>query len=536
LSSNSARVATSDIAGKAVRLLLRLSGSIIAVVAAFAAATAAGQAPPKVAGQVQRPPATLALVEDPAQQLHRIYQRAPSGGYTKSFTLNVVAGGDAEVEAQIVRATDGAEVKGWTRVGVTSGGTGTFAVAFPDGSHFVRFRKVGETGESAIQSVNRIGVGDNELMIGKSGMRNFSSTTGAPYPVVLPLQASSEILNLRRFSGHGYFDPTQRRRSNSRGVGTEEPPVGPTHSGTGGNGLLVYLQRAQAARGYPVGAYFLTSGGDLESWKPGGASFEALAAVLDAPKGPGWEFTRLHIFGAEDAAIRRVPGARVTTLYEEINAAIRARTGKPRLPVHISIIGPLNTRGSTDESSDEVRQAQLALPGLDRDVQVALNKLDQPLFDNFAHNSAAQHEQQARRWLQNVLAFDGLAPHGCQGPRGVKATIDEGADEIVIDVAHDGGRRLLDSLGRPDGTGLSAFDIMVNGRLLAPTAAYLDGGKVRLGYRSLEAKRGDTILWRYMYGERPDSSNVVYDDTSPQGDPRGCPMQPSRGWEPVSVD
>lgn len=493
---------------------------------------AAGRTPAREHGS----PA-LAVVEDPPQLLHRIYQRAPAGGYTKSFTVNVVDGGDADIEAQIVRATDGGEEKGFTKVGTTVGGTGMFPVAFPDGSHFVRFRKAGQSGARAVQSINRIGVGDNELMIGQSGMRNFSTTVGAPYPVALPLPTSSEIHNLRRYSGHGYFDPTQRIKPGKLGPGTEEPTVGPTNARTGGNGLLIYLKEAQATRGYPVGTYFFPVGGsNLDSWKPGGASFEAMAAALDAPRGPGWDFARLHIFGGEDNAIRKDSRARVTTLYEQIIAAIRARAGNPRLPVHISIIGPLNTRGSTDASSEEVRQAQLALPGVQPGVQVALNKLDQPLSDNFAHNTAVQHEQQARRWLQNVLAFDGLARHGCQGPRGVKATIAEGSDEIVIEVVHDGGRTLLDRSGNSDGTGLSAFDILKNGQPLAPTTARLDSGKVRLGYTGLAARRGDVVSWRYMHGERPDIANVVYDETSPRGDPRGCPMQPSRGWEPVSVD
>ena len=38
-----------------------------------------------------------------------------------------------------------------------------------------------------------------------------------------------------------------------------------------------------------------------------------------------------------------------------------------------------------------------------------------------------------------------------------------------------------------------------------------------------------------MYGERPDTASVVYDDTSQQGDSLGCTMQPSRNWLVISV-
>lgn len=493
--------------------------------------TALGRQPTRAQGSS----ATLAIVEDPPQQLNRIYQRDIKGGYTKSYTVKAVDGRNGDIEAQIVRATDGAEEVMWTKVGTTANGSATFEMRIPDGSRFVRFRIRGEP-SSAVQSINRIGVGDNELMIGQSGMRNFSSLIGQPYPVRMPLPASSEIRNLRRFSGHGYFDPTERINPTAFGPGTTEPIAGPTHARTGGNGLLEYLRKAQAARGYPVGAYFFPVGGtSLDTWVPGGTNFEAMAAILDAPDGPGWAFTRLHIFGGETNAVRRDSRERVTELYMQIIKSVRARTNKPDLPVHISLIGPLNTRGSTEASSDDIRQAQLALPGRDRYVQVALNKIDQPLSDNFAHNSPQQHAQQARRWLQNVLSFDRLVTHGCQGPRGIGATVGRGSDEIVIDVQHDGGKTLLDSSGSPAGRGLSGFYLQKNGKTLTPAEARLDKGYVRLSYPGLDAQPADGLAWRYMYGERPDITNVVYDDTAPQGDSKGCPMQPSRDWEAIAV-
>lgn len=478
----------------------------------------------------------LTVVEDAPKQLNRIYQRDPAGGYSKSFTVKVPDGGEADIEAQVVRATDGLEEVAWHRVATTRDGVATFDLRLPDGSHFVRFRKRGEP-TTAVQSINRIGVGDNELMIGQSGMRNFSSLIRRPFPVALPLPASSEIRNLRRYSGHGYFDPTERIRPTVLGPGTNEPIAGPTHSQTGGNGLLEYLRRAQAARGYPVGAYFFPIGGtNLDVWIPGGKGFDEMAAILDAPGGPGWAFTRLHIFGGESNSIRHDSRERVTDLYEQIIRTVRAKTKNPNLPVHIATIGPLNTRPSTDESSEAVRQAQLALPDRIPNVQVALNKLDQPLSDNFAHNTPQQHEEQARRWLQNVLFFDRLVPNGCQGPRGADAKALRGGDVVTISVQQDGGKTLVDSGGNPVGTGLSAFELRRNGETLSPVEASLSKGQVKLKYVGLNAQPGDQLAWRYMYGERPDITNVIYDDTSPQGDARGCPMQPSHGWQGISVE
>jgi hypothetical protein len=489
----------------------------------------------RLSATAQVPGYALVVVEDPPQQLNRIYQRDPGGGYTKSFTVKVVEGGDADVEAQIVRATDGGEEVPWRKVGTSRNGSATFDVRFSDGSHFIRFRKRGEP-SSTVQSINRIGVGDNELMIGQSGMRNFSSLIRQPYPVELPLAAGSEIRNLRRFSGHGYFDPTERIRPSVLGPGTNEPIAGPTQHLTGGNGLLEYLRKAQAARGYPVGAYFFPIGGtNLDVWIPGGKGFDAMAAILDAPGGPGWVFTRLHIFGGETNAVRNDSRERTTALYEQIVRAVRTKANKPDLPVHISLLGPLNTRHSTDESSEEVREAQMALPERDPRIQIALNKLDQPLSDNFAHNTPQQHEQQARRWLQNVLSFDRLVANGCQGPRGRDATVARGSDEIVITVQQDGGKTLLDSFANPAGTGLSSFQLQKNGKVLDHVEAYLDHGRVRLKSPGLDAQPDDKLSWRYMYGERPDIGNVVYDDTSPQGDSLGCPMQPSRNWQEISV-
>ena len=107
---------------------------------------------------------------------------------------------------------------------------------------------------------------------------------------------------------------------------------------------------------------------------------------------------------------------------------------------------------------------------------------------------------------------------------------------VTISVQQDGGKTLLDSAGNPAGTGLSAFELRRNGEILSPVEASLSKGQVKLKYVGLNAQPGDQLAWRYMYGERPDITNVIYDDTSPQGDARGCPMQPSRGWQGVSVE
>lgn len=513
------------------RTFSELLPSFAAVLALVAAGASTGFPAPSHASS----PA-LEILEEPAAQLNRIYQREKNGGYTKPFTIKVVDGSDVNIESQIIKASDGAVERKWMGVGSTHQGTGTFSIPFPDGSHFVKFRKAGDSLGPPVQSINRIGVGDNELMIGQSGMRNFSSLLGRPYPVALPLPSSSDIRNLRRYSGHGYFDPTERIKPTQFGPGTNEPVAGATHPQTGGNGLLEYLRKAQEARGYPVGAYFFPVGGSsLDSWIPGGSNFDGMAKVLDAPGGPGWAFTRLHIFGGEASSIKHDSAERVAQLYVQIIDAIRKKADRPDLPVHISLLGPLNTRPTTDESSETVRQAQWSLPGRRPNVQVALNKLDQPLSDDFAHHTPIQHEQQAHRWLQNVLFLDHLAPNGCQGPRGVKATVERGGTDIVIDVRQDGGKTLVDRVGNPAGTGLSAFEILRNGQVLSPTAASLDRGRVKLQFTGLNAQPNDLLRWRYMYGERPDIANVVYDDTSPRGDPQGCPMQPSRGWEAVTV-
>lgn len=464
--------------------------------------------------------------------------------YTKSLTVFSTLGGEITVEARTVDAATGAEILPWATVGTTSGGVLTFDLVLTAASHFPEVRQVGQTDPSNVRSVNRVGVGDVTLFLGYSDIAYWALQTAVPYPISWP-PPSAAIQSLRRHShpGFDWYNPAQDLETNQNGTGTGEPYAYPTFGNPRGNGLIVFLAAMQEALGYPAAAAFYPIGGTSltavsgrEDWRPAvGAAWVAMETAIETAGGPGWSgFKRAVISAGLADALASVSGASITAWYDDAKARLRLKTGNANFPIYIAPVGPYQL--STDADVDTVRQAQIDYidDNAGDHIYWAYGELDEALFDT-SHFTGLQYERFAKRFAQNVLYREYAAANGAQGPKISGGTAAAGGNSVTFTVTHDGGTTLKDGSGSTSGTGLTQFEIQVNGASRTITSAALSAGTIVIGFDGAALSASDVVGVRHQYGKQPSVTNVVRDDTSPGGsvawaDTVGAPLQPTRGW------
>lgn len=462
----------------------------------------------------------------------RVWQQNFFGVANVPVGVDVTHGDDAEIEVRLVSMLDGTTVGlDWTSIGMSSNlhAEGVLP-AVPAGFWYREQRKVGEADQHAIRDTTYpILVGDVEFWNGQSPGRKWWGGDGifAPFSseatnITLPGTGFAVYMG-RRWSGWSWADLTGTIESNSKRNGTNEPVIeeSPTNFGVGGNATAELSWRYATRRGYPLGIVAYNIGGRPYSyWREDtGPSWIAMAATIERPGGPGYNGRRaINTGGEKDANQRRGYDA----VFEDLcawEAQWRAKSGNPSIKLYVSILGPMATTESNDESVDQVRRAQMDWAKRPN-CYIAWSAASRPLgYNDSQHVDRRDPATYFAPWYERNTAFDdGVAgvTHGARGPNIVSVAMAAGSNEFVAEVEHDGGTTLLGFAdGSPASTGITGFSrFRLGGELRTVTSAWLDDGKVRGTVDGAAAVDGQSVELWFLYGGLPVTTNVPTDDTA----------------------
>ena len=476
-------------------------------------------------------PLTTVAVDAPTSSLgYNKFYRAVSGVAAVPVSGTVIIGADADIEMRRLNAATLAADGAWATIATSVGGVWSASPSIPEGSWYLQFRKVGERDvDAATDLTNRVGVGFVLLMIGQSnGMFEWTGGTKrfTPYPVPLPTPSTNTILNARRWSGYGWFSPTDTMRFNQNSAGTNEPFVGPLlPDGCGGNGLTQMCLQMQTEEGVPLCVLGYNIGGtDLESWLTGGSSWESMLETIDVAGGPGWDIDGTLLVAGERNAIDGTSKADYMTLMSQIHDQLRTETGDANTKLWVSVIG--GTTAATDDEVNEIIDAQLEYCATEADAYLSYSARDAVLFDS-QHPVVASYEDRFGPRIVQTMRYDlGLVAAPAIGPEISGGTASIGANTANVTVTQNGGTTLLDAAGSASGTGLTGFTVEVDGTARNVTAA-LNAGSIDLTWDGAETI--STVDIGYMRGAVPDVGNCIYDDTTIPGSDLGAPLQPTNG-------
>lgn len=476
-------------------------------------------------------PLTTVAVDPPTSSLgYNKFYRAVAGVAAVPVSGTVILGADADIEMRRINAATLAADGAWATIATSAGGVWSATPSIPEGSWYLQFRKVGERDVDAVtDTANRVGVGFVLLMIGQSnGMRQWAGGTMrfSPYPVTLPVVSTNTILGSRRWSGYGWFSPTEAIRFNANGAGTNEPYTGPLlPDGCGGNGLTQMCLQMQTEEGVPLCVLGYNIGGtDLESWLTGGSSWSNLLATIDVTGGPGWNIDGTLLVAGEANANAGTSKADYMDMMGQIHDQLRAETGDANTKLWVSIVGASTV--PTDAEINEIIDAQIEYCATEPDAYLSYSARDAVLLDS-QHPVATTYEDRFGPRIIQTMRYDlGLVAAPAIGPEISGGTAAIGANSANVTVTQHGGTTLLDAAGSASGTGLTSFTVEVDGTARNVTAA-LNAGSIDLTWDG--AATVSTIDIGYMRGAVPDVGNCIYDDTTIPGSDLGAPLQPTNG-------
>lgn len=439
----------------------------------------------------------------------RIYQRS-AGATAKSFTFSGTYAGvtPTAVQIRIVSSADASVVQDWTALtGATiAGGTwsGTLSVAQGGWFNFLA-RSVDAGGIEIVASAQSSadwGVGVLVACIGQSNMANMSAVSGSP---------PTADDRTKRFTASGWGAVVGNgaiRLANLLEVGANVP-IGLLDYALSGTGL----HAAYGGAGYWM---------DLT----GGAPYPLFATGLTAAGGD-CEFVLWH--QGESDALNSISKADYKADLDTLYGRIRTATGRSTstLKFGVAILGTNASASTTDASTDAIRQAHLEWVRDTAGAFWAGSSVDIARTDDF-HWAAAGYERMARRYAQAVLAQTGAVATGAGGPSISGAIRASGSAVVVVSVAQSGGTGLTEADGSTDGGSVTGFEVSNDdfATTLTVSSTAFSGNTVQL---TLSGVPSGTVKVRYQYGKNPTVSNAVYDNTAPQSDSIGLPLQPTIG-------
>lgn len=450
----------------------------------------------------------------------QIYQQVGgSATITFSGTHNP---GSENIEAQVVNAATGQVVVPWAVIAAApSGSTWSGTIVVPKGGFYYLYVRKAGSGK-AFRSSSTFGVGELILMWGQSNIRNMWSMQASPPG---PNQAT------RRWSksttGQWFIPDLPAQAS--------EPNTAYGANGFGGNGAVVFCNALSNSFGCPVGMLQLAIGGTtIDTWVSGGSSFVTMnTAIVAALGGPQYTFgTAIWLQGETDATGGTAPASYTSNLTLAFSN-LRTLASNAALPIYICVLGTMT--GGTDAGIDAIRQAIIAFTDANASGAefYGSSAVDLVRTDQY-HFSPPYYERMGRRFAQLILVTRGLKTVSAIGPKVTTATSSIGSNTIVVNVQQAGGTLLWDASNNPAGTGLTGFDVEVDTVVRTVTAAVITTAtKITLTFSGAPTVAAAKV--RYQYGGLPVITNPVYDNAPPQGDARGCPLQPTRGQVTVAV-
>ncbi len=455
---------------------------------------------------------------------NRIYQRNASST-ARVMTFAGAYGGltvPSTIEVKIVNDADDSTAQDWTALSSTSisGGAWSGHLSVPQGGWYnfvVRSKNGGGTVlATSAQSTNTWAVGVLVALLGQSNMQKMWTISSTPPTVNSKTKAYTTIV-----------PPTAPEESASGGWGV---PVG--------NGAIRFADCLQTSLGFPVGilTYAIgatalhASNGGSPYWMDltAGAPYPLFATGL-TEAGGDCEFVLWHQgeWDAQRGTTLAEYKADMDTLYSRIRTATGRSTST--LKFGCAILGSMDDGGSgaTAATMDAIRQAQLEWIRDTTGAFCAGSSVDMVRTD-FAHWTAPYYERMGRRYAQAIHFQTGGASYGGAGPSIGSATRASGSAVVVVNVSQAGGSSLREIDGSTDGGSLTGFEVSNDNfsTTLTVSSTAFSGNTVQI---TLSAVPTGTVKVRYQYGETPSITNPVYDNTTPQSDTIGLPLQPSIG-------
>lgn len=439
----------------------------------------------------------------------RIYQRS-AGSTAKSFTFSGTYAGalPSAVQIKIVNSLDASTEQDWTALtsATISGGTWSGTLSVPQGGWYNFLARSVDAGGAEIvassQSTAAWAVGVLIACLGQSNMAKMSAVSSTP---------PTADARTRRHTASGW-------------------------SAVVGNGSIRLANLLEAEANLPIGLLdYAMSGTGLHADYGGAGNWMDLTAGKPYPLfatgltavGGDCEFVLWH--QGESDALNSISKATYKADMDTLYARIRTATGRSTstLKFGCAILGTNSDAGTTAASTDAIRQAQLEWVRDTTGAFFAGASVDIARTDAF-HWAAAGYERMARRYTQALLAQIGVVSGGSNGPYIASVTRESGSAIVVVSVAQSTGSGLTEADGSTDGGSVTGFEVSNDdfATALTVSSTAFSGNTVRL---TLSAVPTGTVKVRYQYGKTPTVTNAVYDNTTPQSDSIGLPLQPSFG-------
>ena len=404
----------------------------------------------------------------------QVIQRA-AGATSRIVTLSgSYTGSPTAIEYRIVGDGTDTPIAGhdWTVLDAApSGGAFSGDVDVPQGGWYnIGLRFSGGAGP-VFSGASRWGVGVNVFMIGQSNMSKMKDVSSSP--------------------------PTANALVSMVASGSWAAPAG--------NGVIALGNALATALTLPVGLIDYAVGGTaIASWDPGG-SWSAAAGGLSAAGGDCefvlWQQGESDALAATSKASYK---ASLATVYDQCRAATGRSAGE--LPFLVGTLGrvtspPYSTE--TDATWQAIKDAQVEFCAETTGAALAGNLVDLPHADQL-HLTGLGYEMLAARYARSILRSLGQVPFGGLGPRIASATMD-GAT-VRVRLSHDGGSDFTPT------SAITGFDVLDDGApVTIISAVRQDSNVIALDLASVPA---GVVTVRYQYGEAPDITGAVQDDSS----------------------
>lgn len=435
----------------------------------------------------------------------RIYQRA-AGTSAKTITFSGTYTGTAPttVEVRIVNQSGGATIQDYTALSGASiaGGawSGSLSVPQGDSSVWYNFLARGKDGGGNVlatssQTSNKWGVGIIVALLGQSNMRNMTTVSSSP-------PASDDLT---------------RQYTSSWAV-------------VAGNGSIRFANLLQDGADVPIAVLpFAVGGTTIDEWNTdAGGIYSDFTDALTAVGGD-CEFVLWH--QGESDAIDGTSKADYKTGLDTLYASLRTATGRntTTLKFGCALLGNISDGTATDATTDAIRQGQLEWIAVTTGAFFAGSSVDMVRTDAY-HWTAPYYERMGRRYAQATLKQLGEVATGAEGPTIASASRVSGQRELRVAITQSAGTDLKELDGTTDGGSLTGFQVSdddFSTTLTVSTTHFVHNAVIL--ELSAAPDDADTIKVRYQYGENPTITNPVYDNTTPQSDSIGLPLQPTTG-------
>lgn len=486
--------------------------------------TFTGAAATAGAGSLTITQGTLAATDLTA---NRIYQRA-YGTTAKAITFAGSYTGQvpATIEIKIVNASGGATALDWTALSSPTIAAGAWSgiITVPQGGMYNFLARGKDAGGNVIfttaQSSNAWGVGELLWMLGQSNMEKMWTIASSP-----PVPAA----NVRIYVGIN----TQPNTGGSIGW----------RALTGmGNGAIRLANLVASGAGIPVGlvasaigatGLLSTANSGAGYWLDNGVGGLYTNAVTDLTNVGGDAAALFWHQGEWDTSFGPSSRTNYKAGLDTLYARVKVSNGRTtNTPFFCAILGTYDAAGGgepngSNDDVDAIRRAHQEWINATSGAQWSGVTTDIPRVD-FAHWAASGYERAARRYANAYLFYIAAAAYSSRGPAFGIAFRTLGSTILRQSITQDAGTLLKDSAGGTSGAGLTAWRAFDNGVGLTISSTAFNGNQVVLNVSAAPSDAGP-ITDDYLYGATPTVTNLVYDNTSPQGDTIGLPLAPSDG-------